>query len=185
MRDGCGYPAIERKRLCHWHWLMKQPMPVQIREARNRALTSELAGAIPVTRMPKSVWPEGERFCAGCQDFVPLFYCSGSVCKAHASEKRHEKLLRDSYGMTPAEYQRLLDFQGGVCFICRRPPRNKRLAVDHDHETGLVRGLLCADNENGCNRAVIGNLERAVDGGLAAAKRAVDYLDYPPAQRLR
>jgi hypothetical protein len=115
---------------------------------------------------------------------VPLFYCSGSVCKACASEKRHEKLLREKFGITPEEYQRILDVQGGVCFICRRRPKKKRLAVDHDHETGAVRGLLCADNENGCNRAVLGNLEaHSVDGALPALKRAVDYLDYPPAQR--
>jgi hypothetical protein len=44
--------------------------------------------------------------------------------------------------------------------------------------------LLCADNEHGCNYAVLGSLEKnSVDGALAAAQRLVDYLDYPPFQR--
>lgn len=34
--------------------------------------------------------------------------------------------------------------QGNQCAICGKLPLNKRLAVDHDHETGLIRGLLCS-----------------------------------------
>ena len=41
------------------------------------------------------------------------------------------------------EYHTLLGKQGGVCFLCGRPPRRKRLCVDHCHFTGKVRGLLC------------------------------------------
>jgi hypothetical protein len=72
--------------------------------------------------------------------------------------RRHD--LKSKYGMTIAEYDALLASQGGACAICRQPerrPRNnrtgeppRRLAVDHDHASGSVRGLLCAD----CNRAI-------------------------------
>lgn len=47
----------------------------------------------------------------------------------------------------------MLEAQGGVCAICKGPetkPNAKYLAVDHDHATGAVRGLLC----NNCNRAI-------------------------------
>lgn len=50
------------------------------------------------------------------------------------------------------EYQKLFDKQKGLCAICNTPENNKRkrLAVDHDHSTGKVRGLLC----DRCNRGL-------------------------------
>ena len=53
--------------------------------------------------------------------------------------------LKSLYGLSLDEYQALLDAQGGVCAVCKNPPRGKRkfLAVDHDHDTGKIRGLLC------------------------------------------
>jgi len=51
------------------------------------------------------------------------------------------------YGLTLDEYDALVDQHDGVCAICREPPakgRGKRLVVDHDHQTGRIRGLLCA-----------------------------------------
>lgn len=75
------------------------------------------------------------------------------------------------FGLTPDQYISMLDAQGGVCAICEKPERSakkggriKDLAVDHDHETGAVRGLLCAN----CNKG-IGNLGDSVDILIAAA----------------
>jgi hypothetical protein len=61
------------------------------------------------------------------------------------------------YGLTEAEFEARFVAQGGRCAICRQVPpekytRNKRLAIDHCHKTGKVRGLLCF----GCN-AILGN----------------------------
>ena len=54
--------------------------------------------------------------------------------------------------------------QGGVCAICFGPGvASRRLAVDHDHNTGKVRGLLCAD----CNRALGGFKEDPTTLGRA------------------
>lgn len=47
------------------------------------------------------------------------------------------------YGLTVEEYETLLTEQDGVCAICKKAPKKKRLHVDHDHDTGNVRGLLC------------------------------------------
>lgn len=52
--------------------------------------------------------------------------------------------LRRQYGMTSADYDRLLAAQGGVCAICKKAePVVASLPVDHDHQTGKVRALLC------------------------------------------
>lgn len=65
--------------------------------------------------------------------------------------KNHERMVSKTYGLEPGEYETLYKEQGGKCFICQRATgRTKRLAVDHDHDTGLVRGLLCGP----CNKLV-------------------------------
>ena len=66
-----------------------------------------------------------------------------------AFPKRNEQLLA-KYGITEEIYEKILKHQSGVCAICHFHQRYKRLAVDHDHKTGQVRGLLC---EN-CNRGL-------------------------------
>ena len=64
-------------------------------------------------------------------------------------KKRDPKLARDLrlkrlYGLEPGDYEKVLKFQNGVCFICEKPPKEgKNLHVDHCHHTGLTRGLLC------------------------------------------
>lgn len=57
---------------------------------------------------------------------------------------RRRSKLKMKYGITLEEYATLLEKQGGACAICKQPPPdNTYLAVDHDHETKTVRGLLC------------------------------------------
>lgn len=78
------------------------------------------------------------------------------------------------YGITAEQYDALYEAQGGVCAICRRANgKTKRLAVDHDHETGEVRGLLC-----GPDNLMIGRLR------VAGMVRALEYVHNPPARRV-
>lgn len=85
------------------------------------------------------------------------------ICaRSRAYRKAHPAWLRNSnlkrYGITIAEYERLRRKQGGKCAICGRRERQRdyrtkkrhRLAVDHDADTGKVRGLLCG----GCNTGI-------------------------------
>jgi len=71
----------------------------------------------------------------------------------HAAKPR-ERLsghLQKAYGLSLAEYDALVSRQGGLCAVCEHPPRSgHRLHVDHDHQTGVVRALLCG----GCNSAL-------------------------------
>jgi hypothetical protein len=69
--------------------------------------------------------------------------------------RRRYKLLK-KYGLTPEDYDTMLKQQQGVCALCKTAPENKNLAVDHDHRTGHVRGLLC----DPCNRSLHGVDER-------------------------
>lgn len=64
-------------------------------------------------------------------------------------DQRHAYELRSRYGLSRVAWAALLEQQGGRCAVCRGEFQ-KRPNVDHDHDTGLVRGLLCT----GCNRAL-------------------------------
>lgn len=82
--------------------------------------------------------------------------------------RNRELMLLRTYGITAAEYHERLKSQGGACAICRSHPGDGvNLAVDHCHESGLVRGLLC----DGCNFA-IGRLGDTSHG----VQRALSYL---------
>jgi hypothetical protein len=77
--------------------------------------------------------------------------------------------LKRKYGITLEDYERMLEAQGGVCAICGEPrPEERTLHVDHDHETGEVRGLLCFR----CNNA-LGDFREQYE----LFQKAADYLD--------
>ena len=85
----------------------------------------------------------------------------------HGADRQRQRL----YGITLAEYDAMLEAQGGVCAICgMTPEENKaRLSVDHDHETREIRGLLCS----GCNWGL--GMFRDNPNHLYSA---VEYLEY-------
>jgi len=51
--------------------------------------------------------------------------------------------LKIKYGITLDEFNEMLKVQDGGCAICGSAPTPKDTHVDHDHETGVVRGILC------------------------------------------
>lgn len=58
---------------------------------------------------------------------------------------RRREVTLQSYGLSVAEFDALLEEQGNKCAVCSSedPGPKGRFVVDHDHETGRVRGLLC------------------------------------------
>lgn len=177
----CTYSAMKGKQSCEWHWLAKQPADVQRKYAEQRlqqARDAEAAGTTGASfyrqRVPSSEWPPGERWCSGCQSFVPLFYTTGSRCKSCASSAAHGQRVEKTYGITSERYDELFEQQGRRCAVCRNRPRTQRLAVDHDHKTGEPRGLLCKR----CNHDLLG-------GGHDDPEllyRALAYLLFPSAK---
>ena len=164
---------------CFECWLSRQP--IQTREKWSRWRKLYIPEDLHVSRVSASDWPEGRRWCSGCQTFVRLSDCSpgASRCRTCNSISAHSGMVKRTYGITADEYRALFLAQGGRCFICQRRTHTKRLAVDHDHVTGEVRGLLCADGDRGCNHAILGNIR-----DLDMAKRIVTYLENPPARKV-
>lgn len=73
---------------------------------------------------------------------------------SRSPEARRNQHLKATYGISSAEFDALLEQQGGHCALCPNVAKRSALHVDHDHATGQVRGLLCG----GCNR-VLGFIE--------------------------
>lgn len=177
----CAYPKKPGRHRCGWHYLSTLSMDEQVMYAQRRLELKEAKpGYERRNRVPADQWPAGTRFCSGCQYMVPLFYTSGSRCKACASRAAHAGHVERTYGLTGEEYDQLLAWQGGRCYICGQQPRGRRLAVDHDHASGAVRGLLCANDEWGCNMS----LRRLLDD-IDMARRALAYVTTSPLERMR
>lgn len=85
--------------------------------------------------------------------------------KVEAAEYRRRWNLAKRYGITMEQYADLWERQGGGCAVCSR--KDGRLVVDHDHDTGTVRGILCQR----CN-VCLGGFGDNLDGVM----RVVRYL---------
>lgn len=70
--------------------------------------------------------------------------------------KRRDYHLRTTFGITLEQYDAMLLEQGGGCAICKQLPKEGRKAhaVDHDHKTGEIYGILC----NHCNYRLVGKI---------------------------
>jgi hypothetical protein len=92
------------------------------------------------------------------------------VCAlSYRNTKGKEKQLKQRYGITIEEYNDLFLKQGGKCAICSKHQSEFKiaLAVDHNHETKEIRGLLCFN----CNMG-IGRLQDSIE----LLKQAIVYL---------
>ena len=134
-------------------------------DAYRRRLASE--GRSARDYMPlKRATPPGQKWCPSCSTFLPLddFVRNrsqpdgiGGYCRPCANRitrenkiKKHgstrEYHLRRRYGLTSADVVAIVEAQGGICVICgASDPQH----VDHDHETGEVRGVICFNCNGG------------------------------------
>ena len=111
--------------------------------------------------------------------------CGACLMKAHSRQKpmmNRKAHLRSCFSMTLGQYDKLLAAQNGGCAICGSSSSHikdarlglaaeRRLAVDHDHTTGKIRGLLCGHCNNGLGR---------FNHDPARLRRAADYLESLP-----
>lgn len=112
-----------------------------IRAYRRRLVAARSSGIVP-----------DEKMCKGCDRSLPRDQFNRNAASVdglmrYCRSCHRVRFLSRRYGLTPFEYQALYSAQGHSCRICGSPPSgNDRwglLAVDHDHDTGRVRGLLC------------------------------------------
>jgi hypothetical protein len=101
-------------------------------------------------------------YCKTCVNKNTRLYYAKTVDKRKEYSQKYEKERRDRpkdhntkkknsrmfliYGITDVDYKEMLMNQGGVCKVCKGPPNvlgQKRMAIDHNHKTGEVRGLIC------------------------------------------
>jgi uncharacterized protein YlaI len=81
--------------------------------------------------------------------------CDSRLAKVRNQSPEGKAYLRNwslvnKYGITAEEFDSMLAGQGGVCAICAKAQTHRALDVDHCHDTGQVRALLCAK----CNKMI-------------------------------
>ena len=110
------------------------------------------------------------RQCKDCQKDSVRRY-KKKMGKAYYERERYYK-WKATYGLSKEEYEEMLNEQDGKCAICESDVHlvdnnGKRSAIDHCHNTGKVRGILC----NNCNRGIgfLGDNSKVV-------KKALSYL---------
>jgi len=80
--------------------------------------------------------------------------------------KEKDYYLKSLYGISLEEYNKILENQGGVCAICEK--LNDKMHVDHCHETGAVRGILCMP----CNTSL-----GIFGDNVIGIKKVLEYLE--------
>lgn len=157
-------------------WLRRQPMDVRIQQSRLRlgSVRIEDHKSRAEARLSDAL-PLGADWCTGCQAWRPLveFKPKQTRCEPCVSDAAHRSRADRTYEGGSTLYDQLYKLQNGKCAICGNRQLSKRLAEDHDHQTGAVRGLLC----DSCNHQLLGAAHDSVD----ILKRAVWYLTNPPA----
>ena len=79
--------------------------------------------------------------------------CHSAYYKARCPEKRRLEAVKSKYGLSKEEYYQLKLSANNTCQTCGTPEgdsKSTKLVVDHCHETGKVRGMIC----DKCNRAL-------------------------------
>lgn len=165
-REGDGEPTVDpRSSLCYWHRAARMSPADQQTLARARIAHPAQARALAVDYPGKT--------CVSCLWPVPLWYMTGPRCRPCVAMKRQAGHRERTYGLGVTDHDALMALQDGRCAVCRKRQTMQALAVDHDHQTGKVRGLLC----KGCNHDILGS-------GFDSARllfAAAAYLMNPPA----
>lgn len=124
-----------------------QPCPIcetAFRPANKAQKTCSFTCASVRRAAEKVAQPKVCRDCGGTLGDLTRLRCT--PCLKWVGRRR---MLAKNYGLTPDAFQALIDRQNGVCAICGEAP-DAGPVVDHDHQTGAIRGILCGS----CNKGL-------------------------------
>jgi hypothetical protein len=135
------------------------------RTAANMTLALEAKNCARTTYMANKPCRHGH-----LERYIATNHCV--ECARRANERRKIKTkfwrIRAEYGLARDDYLAMVASQGSACRICRRyQPDHFKLHIDHCHDTGQVRGLLCGP----CNQG-IGLLRHSTE----RLELAIEYL---------
>lgn len=169
--EGCDRDAVlTTEGLCRKHYMRLKRKGSLSDERKNARRECSVAGCGRLTSALglcqnhyvqsryEPVRHEG-RICAHCYEPVDpgrranAKFCSRR-CKNNASQigRSRRYMLKRKYGLTEDGFAELLASQGGGCAICGTTEpggRAQQFHVDHHHETGTVRGILCTNCNSG------------------------------------
>ena len=176
----CSQRAIQGQRLCVQH--REQERERSHRRAKDPRVRDSHRRASRTFRVlyPDRAKERTVKYQAKHRALGLCVHCSrpatnGLKCATHpASQRQATRLYR--YGLTVIEWQQLLDAAGHRCEVCGKTEqeiggsRTERLIPDHDHDTGVVRGVLCWR----CNVGIglLGDSAGTVDRALSYLRRS-------------
>lgn len=124
---------------------------------------------------------EGSKDCQRCnehKDKESFYKCKRNPdglenrCKKCCQQRSRNNEIKRRYGINQSDYEKILKSQDGKCAICEKnnidSEEVRRLSIDHCHETGKIRGLLCSN----CNFAI-----GLMEDDPVILKRAINYLE--------
>lgn len=127
-----------------------------------------------ITKPRHLMRPDYRYICLACLSQTGNEWLKRNPSRSYEFKRRHHLMVK--FGITLEEYESLLKGQHGVCGICQcelTDPRGFAPHLDHDHETGRVRGILC----QGCNNG-LGNFKDSI----STLQKAINYLSKSPVE---
>lgn len=167
----CGVAVIRWRRRCDSR--CRNCQNARQRECRidkrsRKGLISGLACTECGAALPPRRRAVATMYCVACRR------STNDECRARRREltdaNARRVRLRVRFGISPEEYDALVALQGNLCALCREPQKQhfQYFAIDHDHNSGAIRGLLCTP----CN-AAIGLLQESP----SLLRRAAAYIE--------
>lgn len=152
-RKGHEMPAEQRAKISAAH-----KRNTELRQSAPSRTCTRCKRDLPWSRFGKRTGKNSHLYKHQCIHCVREESCANAAAwrarnpeKVRANQKKQDLWVK--FGMRIEDYNALLSRQGGCCAICLadkpRSDKYTRFSVDHDHETGEVRGLLCGHCNSG------------------------------------